>query len=236
MSLAQENIRSEEKETVDIKTSKKMKYMTHADIFKPLVTLVASSIFSMSLGAGEDTKDTPTDILENEHAIIEKMSAFAGKTAGDIRSGGAVDWEELGQLLDFFKNFADQCHHAKEETSLFPELRKLKVDPVVIDLLIKQHEEARILLDGMESILKDHVSPVSELNRQRLAQYLLLYAQLMERHVKLENEYLWPRVSQTLNETQRNKLKKEFQRIEEELGEGFHEKYHAIAMKLLKDS
>ncbi len=217
-------------------TSKKMKHIKHNNIFKSLVTLAASSILSMSLAAEEGTKDTPTDILEKEHAIIEKMSAYAGKTAGNIRSGEAVDWEELGQLVDFFKNFADGCHHLKEEELLFPELRKLNVDPVVIDLLVKQHEEGRILLGGMANILENHESPVSDLNRQSLAEYLSQYSQLMERHIKLENEYLWPRVSQTLDETTKDKLMKGFHRTEEELGEGFHEKYHSMAMELLKDS
>lgn len=86
-------------------------------------------------------------------------------------------------------NFADRCHHAKEEDELFPVLREHHVDPVVIDLLIKQHEEGRILLAGIEDQLKTPTDEGSKIDAQALGRYLFEYAQLMDRHIILENEY-----------------------------------------------
>ena len=186
--------------------------------------------------SGEGRPKTPTGILKKEHHLIKKMAEYAGITAKRIREDEVVDLEEVDQLHDFFKHFADECHHAKEEDHLFPMLRKLQVDTVTINLLIKQHEEGRILLGGIAGILEATEGAPAKANRKALAEYLSQYSRLMERHIELENDYLWPKVSQILDKQAKDKLTKKFRQIENGLGEGFHDKYHAQAMKLLKGS
>jgi hemerythrin-like domain-containing protein len=177
---------------------------------------------------------SPTGVLRKEHELIQKMVNTAKQDAKKIQKSGAVDTERMASFHDFFKNFADRCHHAKEEDELFPVLREHNVDPVVIDLLIKQHEEGRILLAGIEDRLKTPTDEGSKIDAQVLGRYLFEYAQLMDRHIILENEYLWPRVAERLSDLQKDDIAKAFHKMEtEDLGEGFHEKYHALAMDLL---
>ncbi len=176
----------------------------------------------------------PTDALRKEHAIIQKMAKAAEQTAEEIQKTGTVDPEHIAKFHDFFKNFADRCHHAKEEDELFPVVRAMNVDPVIIDLLIKEHEEGRILLGGIENSLASLTDKGTEPDTEALARYIFEYAQLMHRHIRTENEYLWPRVSRQLSAPQKEALAKAFHRIEvEDLGKGFHEKYHALAMDVL---
>lgn len=176
----------------------------------------------------------PTDVLRKEHAIIQKMAKAAKQDAIKIQKTGAGDAERITKFHDFFKNFADRCHHAKEEGELFPVLREDNVDPIIIDLLIKQHEEGRILLAGIEDVLKRLTDGTSATDTQAVARYILEYAELMARHIRIENEYLWPRAAEQLSDLQKDSLAKAFHRIEtEDLGKGFHEKYHALAMDIL---
>jgi hemerythrin-like domain-containing protein len=176
----------------------------------------------------------PTDVLRKEHEIIRKMADAAKEDAKKIQKHGEVDSKRIAKFHDFFTNFADRCHHAKEEDELFPVLREMKVDPVVIDLLVKQHEEGRILLAGIEGILKKPAEGGGEPDTQALGRYIYEYAQLMDRHISLENEYLWPQAAERLDDSQKEDIAKAFHKIEtEDLGKGFHQKYHALAMELL---
>ncbi|MEX2606373.1 MAG: hemerythrin domain-containing protein [Kiritimatiellia bacterium] len=192
------------------------------------------SLFTSLVMAQTEAEMNPTDVLRKEHEIIRKVADALKREAGRIQKNDTVEAERIAKFHDFFKNFADRCHHAKEEDELFPVLREKNVDPVIIDLLVKQHAEGRILLAGIENTLSRLTGDGSEPDTRVLARYLFEYAQLMERHIRLENEYLWPRVSERLDDSQKSDLAKAFHKIEtEELGEGFHEKYHALAMELL---
>jgi hemerythrin-like domain-containing protein len=176
----------------------------------------------------------PTEVLSQEHEIIRKVANAAKQDAKKIQNSGQVDAARIAKFHDFFKNFADRCHHAKEEDELFPVLRETKVDSVIIDLLIKQHEESRLLLAGIENVLKTLADDRGEADTQALGRYIFEYAQLMDRHIELENEYLWPQAVERLSDLQKDSLAKAFHKIEtEDLGKGFHEKYHALAMELL---
>ncbi len=198
-----------------------------------VIALILSLATSLAMAQTEAERN-PTDVLREEHGLIQKVAHAAKQDAVKIQKSDTVDAERIAKFHDFFKNFTDGCHHAKEEDELFPALREMKVDPVVIDLLIKHHEEGRILLAGIEELLKTSTGDKPKTDTQALGRYLFEYAQLMDRHIELENEYLWPRAAERLSDPQKKALAEAFYKIEtEELGKGFHEKYHALAMDLL---
>jgi hemerythrin-like domain-containing protein len=64
----------------------------------------------------------PTDLLMNEHRLIERMIALLAeglRTARDIRD------TDIGLItfgVDFFETYADRTHHGKEEDILFRSL------------------------------------------------------------------------------------------------------------------
>lgn len=199
--------------------------------------IVAGCLVSMRGIAAEIPAEMdmpPTEVLEKEHTIIRKMAAETRKTAESLKESEAIDVNRLRKLHDFFVNFADRCHHGKEEDALFPVLREAAVDPTVIDLLMKQHEEGRILLAGVKREIDAYEADPASADVGALSRYLLEYGRLMPRHIDTENKYLWPKARAVLDKEQKDKLTAAFYRIETvELGAGFHEKYHAMAMELL---
>lgn len=64
--------------------------------------------------------DTATNTLRDEHKAILKMLDATEEVARRIKNGAAVAPETLSGLLEFFRTFADRCHHGKEEDCLFP--------------------------------------------------------------------------------------------------------------------
>ena len=70
----------------------------------------------------------PIKDLKNEHRGIETALRILERVAN--RFGQAPDPELVidGEaLIDFFRTFADTCHHGKEEQLLFPALEQLGV-------------------------------------------------------------------------------------------------------------
>src|SRR5664280_1393811 len=85
---------------------------------------------------------SPTETLNHEHKIVLMVLEGAEREATAIKAGAAVHAEKVEQMVDFFKNFVDRCHHAKEERHLFPALL-LGVMAAVDEVL----EEVHHLLD-----------------------------------------------------------------------------------------
>ena len=63
---------------------------------------------------------TPIEILKHEHEIILMVLDAAEREAKAIESANTVDAERIRKFLAFFRNFADRCHHAKEENHRIP--------------------------------------------------------------------------------------------------------------------
>ena len=62
----------------------------------------------------------PTEILSGEHRVIEQVLTCLEQIAETCRKDGRLDKLSAEQALNFFRNFADRCHHGKEEAHLFP--------------------------------------------------------------------------------------------------------------------
>jgi hypothetical protein len=60
-----------------------------------------------------------TDILKDEYRVIEQVLDCLEELAGRAQTSGRLDGQSARQALDFFQNFADGYHRAKEEHHLF---------------------------------------------------------------------------------------------------------------------
>ena len=65
---------------------------------------------------------TATEVLRKEHDAILKMLEATETTAAQLARGEKVPDSRLAGLIEFFQQFADRCHHGKEEEVLFPRL------------------------------------------------------------------------------------------------------------------
>ena len=59
--------------------------------------------------------DTATGVLRKEHDAILRMLDVTEEVARQLDRGARVAPETLAGLLEFFRLFADRCHHGKEE-------------------------------------------------------------------------------------------------------------------------
>ncbi|MDP2906566.1 MAG: hemerythrin domain-containing protein, partial [Nanoarchaeota archaeon] len=62
--------------------------------------------------------ETPIGVLKEEHEIIkEGLDVLELLSKTDAKK---IQVSDVEGILGFFKEFADDCHHAKEEKMLFP--------------------------------------------------------------------------------------------------------------------
>ncbi len=176
----------------------------------------------------------PTDILTDEHKVILMVCDAAEREAQSIRAGGAVDGERVAKMVDFFRSFADNCHHAKEEGHLFVKMgeRGFPSDFGPVGMMLHEHRQSRAnvaaVADNLKAAAAGDAAAVATVSDN-----LVAYASLLRAHIYKEDNILYPMANQAFSEADQAALAAEFERVErDEIGAGVHEKYHRIAHEL----
>jgi len=171
---------------------------------------------------------TPTETLKDEHQLILKVLDAAEQAASHPET---LDLTTAEKMVDFLRNFADRCHHAKEQDLLFPAMaaRGLPLDTGPIAVMLHEHDEGR-----------DHVRAIfleldeEEPDRALIARHLNEFATLLRGHISKEDDVLYPMADQLLSAADVECLQADFDRVaREHIGAGVHEKYHALAHELI---
>lgn len=177
-----------------------------------------------------------TAILRKEHDAILKMLGATDEAIRHIDAGGTVRTETLEGLLEFFRLFADQCHHGKEEDILFPllESRGMPRSGGPIGVMLHEHEQGRALVKQM--IEATEACKQGEKAEGRWADAARGYSQLLRQHIEKENNILFVMAENILTPEDQKKLAAEFDRSEiEKMGAGTHERLHALMDKLVAE-
>jgi len=142
-----------------------------------------------------------TDVLAQEHHLIQRGLVVLGRMASHLRAGGEVHPEVVEACLRFLREFADQGHHDKEERILFPWLEShgLSHESGPLAVLRDEHEHVR-----------DHVRRMSVEARRlgtdpRSVRTFVAHANQLVlffwRHLLKENEVLFPMAERTAGGT-----------------------------------
>jgi hemerythrin-like domain-containing protein len=169
-----------------------------------------------------------TDFLMDEHRVIEQVLNCLEKLADRCQAGEKLDRISALEALAFFRNFADRCHHGKEEGHLFPllEARGLGRQGGPTGVMLHEHEEGRGLVAAMARAVEQD-APL-EFERQARA-----YIGLLREHIRKEDHCLFPMAAGILSSTDAESLAQRFEQVENaEMGEGTHEHYLQVANDL----
>jgi hemerythrin-like domain-containing protein len=172
--------------------------------------------------------------LEHEHGTILLVLRAAEREAANIADTGSVHPDRTQKMVEFFREFADRCHHAKEEKWLFPLVRDrgTDADARAVEGLLAEHQEARRCVRQISEGLtrmKAHQASGAGLVEENLSAYVAL----MRVHIRKENTEFFPRAEELLTETDQATLAEAYRGIEtKEMGEGTHEKYVELAQTL----
>ena len=176
----------------------------------------------------------PTDILRHEHQLILMVLDAAEREARTIAGGGVADADRLAAFVDFIRNFADHCHHSKEEDLLFVRMGEkgfpLQGGPVAV--MLHEHELGRAHVAAVANNIAAAVAGDAAA-RTAVVEHLASYASLLRQHISKEDNILYPMADRAFTDEDQAALAADFERVErDDIGEGVHERYEALAREL----
>jgi hemerythrin-like domain-containing protein len=151
----------------------------------------------------------PIRKLVEEHKWIKRWAALipvvAERADVETENGRAI----VLAGVEFIRSYADKYHHAKEEDILF---KYFDPDLDIVQVMLADHETARAHVRAVvEGVERRDVATVRE--------HLLAYAELLNEHIKKEDDVLYPWMDRQLSDTQVGELFAQFARVDEAFGE-----------------
>jgi hemerythrin-like domain-containing protein len=176
----------------------------------------------------------PTEILTSEHRVIQQVLDCLEKMARQFTARGKLDEQPARDAVEFFRNFADRCHHGKEETHLFPamEAKGFSRESGPTGVMLHEHEQGRGHVRGMAEAI-DAAAAGDAGAVKRFADHARAYIALLREHIEKEDHCLFGMANQAFSDDDQQRLLAAFQKVEqEEMGEGTHARFAKIADEL----
>lgn len=175
------------------------------------------------------------ELLMHEHRIIERTLDAMEDWVKKVTEQQTDDRQELRRFVAFIRNFADRCHHGKEEDILFATMTEhgFVRDSGPLGVMLKEHGEGRALATTLDK-LASQTTPWKQSDRDRLAAAVRSYVDLLRAHIAKEDRVLYPMAQNRLPAEVTKRLEERFERFEEaEMGNGEHERLHSLAESLI---
>jgi hemerythrin-like domain-containing protein len=176
----------------------------------------------------------PFEILMEEHRVIEQVLNCLEHMADRCEAGAPLDIESAASAIDFFRVFADRCHHGKEEDLLFPlmEQKGFSREQGPTGVMLDEHEQGRRHVRGMADALKE-LSLGDLAGKILFVEHARAFVRLLREHIYKEDHCLFPMADQAFSATDQDELAQSFVKVEhEDMGPGTHEKYLQLANQL----
>lgn len=166
---------------------------------------------------------TSTTILAGEHRVILQVLSSLVGIADAAERDGRIQTTHASWALEVLRNFADRCHHGKEEEILFPALEARVPGFGPTQVMRSEH------IDG-----RAHVRAMGEaLASGELARFVANargYVELLRNHIAKEDTILFPIAASMIGPDHDAAIVDAYRRIEhDDMGDGTHERMLATA-------
>ena len=178
-----------------------------------------------------------TDDLRTEHRAIERMLAILEAAAQRLGQSQRVRPGLFREAVDFVRNFADRCHHGKEEKNLFPrmEARGVPRHGGPLGVMLFEHDEGRAYVGALAGAIDAYESG-DESAARAIAENARGYVDVLRNHFMKEDNILFPMADRVLSPADQQELEQRFDQIETEvMGPGVHERYHHLLDELERE-
>jgi hemerythrin-like domain-containing protein len=175
------------------------------------------------------------ETLMTEHRLIEKAIDALVSFADEIRRADGDDRPELSRFVKFIREFADGCHHGKEEDILFAAMVEAgfpkQGGPIAVMLF--EHDQGRQYVAALAELAAAG-APWTADDRGRLAEAAHGYGNLLRQHIHKEDAILYPMAEQRLPPDVLERIQEDCERYEEQkTGSGEPERLPRLADELL---
>jgi hemerythrin-like domain-containing protein len=173
--------------------------------------------------------------LMTEHRLIEKvlgsLETFIGRQGTGEDGGRAA----VREYAEFFRNFADACHHGKEEDRLFAKMIEhgFPKEQGPIAVMLMEHDEGRRCVRTLATVGAGQ-GPLQPGEREEVHRDAAVFISLLREHIQKEDQVLYPMALRAVPPPELDRLAEEFEAFERDvMGEGANERFHALAERLI---
>ncbi len=177
----------------------------------------------------------PTEILKQEHRTIERMLNILENAVGQLEKGEKVSPEIFNNAVNFIKNFADRCHHGKEEEILFPAMEakgfSKQMGPVAV--MLYEHDLGRKHIQAMTEALTKYNGGDSS-SEKILINNARSFISLLRQHIQKEDNILFVMADQHFSEIEQEQLLQKFEEVELKIDACVQKKHHISTLESLE--
>jgi hemerythrin-like domain-containing protein len=169
-----------------------------------------------------------SDILRNEHKLIDRMILVVEKGITLVGDGNRLPVDFFDRTADFFSKYVVSFHFDKEEELLFSEMEKAGIDIEELPIEVFRHEH-RIQQEVLRQVnlgLDERGRKVVS-GKEDFLDRLRIFIHLLKKHSVREDRVLYPMCDRLIGERSDRKLLDYYMRIGEKFG-GYQEKYEEL--------
>lgn len=177
----------------------------------------------------------PIETLMNDHRVIERVLDGLVAFGDEVRRKGSTEKEELSRFVTFVREFADACHHGKEEDILFAAMVEhgFPRDGGPLAVMLHEHDQGRALVRILRTRAEQQ-GPWSDGDRQEVAEVARGFSDLLRGHIHKEDAILYPMAEQHLPPEALEAVGAACEKYEhDEARAGAHERLHQLAEELV---
>lgn len=176
----------------------------------------------------------PTEILMNEHRVIEQVLNCLERMVEKAREAGRLERQPALDAIAFIRQFADKCHHAKEENQLFVLMaeRGVPVEGGPIGVMLQDHQYGRDCVGVMAASLEE-AAQGDTAALKTFGLHAEAFIDMLRDHIVKEDRVLYPMANDRFSPEDQQELLARFDAVErEEIGREVQQKYLDIAAAL----
>jgi hemerythrin-like domain-containing protein len=171
------------------------------------------------------------EILMGEHRLIEQVLGSLETYVVGIEQGLPPERQTLADYADFFRGFADACHHGKEEDLLFQRMleRGFPRESGPLAVMYHEHVLGRARVAALRG-LGEAQGPVAAVEVQLAVENASAFIELLRAHILKEDGILYPMAERLLTGAELDALETDFERLERAMrADGSLDHFHGLA-------
>jgi len=175
------------------------------------------------------------ETLMTEHRIIEHVLKALEEAARRARAGEPLERSRVAEFADFIRNFADTCHHGKEEDLLFKRMADagFPASHGPLAVMLAHHRAGREHVGALRGIGAGS-GPLTDAERGAFIRHADAYVPMLRQHILKEDRVLYPMALQAIPAGEMARMAEDFDDFERNvMGAGVHEGFHRLAETLI---
>jgi len=174
------------------------------------------------------------EVLMSEHRLIEQVLGSLEAFAAAVEGGLAPERAVLGEYGAYFREFADACHHGKEEDILFQRMieRGFPRETGPVAVMLYEHRVGRGHVSALRQV-GGGAGPLTAMETQVVLENASAFVPLLRAHIVKEDRILYPMALRLLTGPELETMDTEFEAFEARMrADGSYDSLHALADRL----